>query len=974
MTATNAAAADLVARALYPWERVAVPRGDGTVPAGCVADWVRTAGEGSVLAWRRRLRWDGWAPGCLRGTKPLALAPWHADLHALVDEARSGGSLPDVALRLGQRQLAAALQVQGIDPARWLAPAAAQSLEQALADRVRSLAAPVLLPRADPLDLLLGTPSADALSAPLALWQRFPVLARFVAVAISQWVARGTEFVLRLRDDQDALTETFALPPRWRVEELRPFLTEAHAGGSSVAEVRFTGGTQLAYKPRPVDMEQAWGELVAWHNRQLPQLALRAPGVLARPAHGWVEWIARRDCDDATQVQAYHRRAGALAAIAHLLGAVDLHCENLVAAGDQPVLLDAECLLPAQRDDDGAPTDGLELLRSGLLPAWSYQGRAQPRNMGGLGPDPHPGAWPRDHLPHLGGKAVDVREHVAALRDGFAQAWRVWLAAAQSADSPLQALRGRRIRYIHRATQAYALVLGSAARAANFDDGRALGIRLDALARGRMAGRQPPVDWPLVRAERAALAQLDLPAFDVRSDGTQVLAREGEATGYRLARAPYEALSERVRGLTQADGARQEALMAQVFAAAPAGPSRPSLESGGMSGPSPWRDAAFQLARELLAEAITARDGAPVWVGPEPEAGLEQVRPHAEHGLYGGTAGIALFLAAAARAGLADARAPALAALRALGQRAIGPGPGWGRGHGGTLAALVHGAQLLDAPHLLQDALLLASQTPHAPVAARDDLMGGRPGAVLGLLLLHGATGDARPRALAVQLAEAMAARSDALAPADLMGTGLTGVSHGASGVALAWLALYHATGEVRWRERALAAFAAERLHWDPARGNWADLRRPQHRSYGVSWCHGAPGIALARLAALAAFAPGEAPAGLAQEAAAALATTATLGLPDDDNLCCGAAGCAETLLVGAQLLQREDLRMQANDMLAAMLQRAHADGTWRLRPRVPCGPAAPGLFTGRAGIGYQLLRAADPALPSVLLPVRLAA
>ena len=106
----------------------------------------------------------------------------------------------------------------------------------------------------------------------------------------------------------------------------------------------------------------------------------------------------------------------------------------------------------------------------------------------------------------------------------------------------------------------------------------------------------------------------------------------------------------------------------------------------------------------------------------------------------------------------------------------------------------------------------------------------------------------------------------------------------------------------------------------------------------------------------------------------AALATTSALGLPEDDNLCCGAAGCAETLLLGAQLLRRQDLHAQAQAMLAALLHRARSAGAWQLRPRVPCGAAPPGLFTGRAGIGYQLLRAADPSLPSVLLPLRLPA
>src|SRR5262249_51943775 len=86
----------------------------------------------------------------------------------------------------------------------------------------------------------------------------------------------------------------------------------------------------------------------------------------------------------------------------------------------------------------------------------------------------------------------------------------------------------------------------------------------------------------------------------------------------------------------------------------------------------------------------------------------------------------------------------------------------------------------------------------------------------------------------------------------------LTGVSHGAAGIAAALLELARASGEVRYRDAATHAFAFEESLFDPVTKNWPDLRGIPARGgsrgrvfpCAAVWCHGAPGIALSRLRA----------------------------------------------------------------------------------------------------------------------------
>jgi len=131
-----------------------------------------------------------------------------------------------------------------------------------------------------------------------------------------------------------------------------------------------------------------------------------------------------------------------------------------------------------------------------------------------------------------------------------------------------------------------------------------------------------------------------------------------------------------------------------------------------------------------------------------------------------------------------------------------------------------------------------------------------------------------------------------------------------------------------------------------------------------VSWCHGAPGIGLARLGSLSIFDTPE----IREEIAVALNTTLQFGLQNIDHLCCGNCGRIEVLLVAAQKLLRPDLvetvKKQANWVVA----RAKQVGGFHLFPQLPKDVYNPGFFQGTAGIGYEFLRLAYPDLLSSVL------
>jgi type 2 lantibiotic biosynthesis protein LanM len=358
--------------------------------------------------------------------------------------------------------------------------------------------------------------------------------------------------------------------------------------------------------------------------------------------------------------------------------------------------------------------------------------------------------------------------------------------------------------------------------------------------------------------------------------------------------------------------------------------------------------------------------------------------------LYDGTAGIGIFLARLARyAGdpiiRATAQAALAQALTAVDGLAAAGEYGFYSALSGIAWASCEGGRLLEDSSLAargDEALLLAARI--APNPQRLDVINGSAGVIP--VLLDAATDSRREEfvAVAVRHGEHLlecAARSDEGWSWDTLGTPnerhLLGFAHGASGIASALGALARALGRSDFLAGAREALRYERSHFRPAEGNWPDLRSFVQPAQGgeppcmMAWCHGAPGIGMARLR-LYSLLPEEPE--ILEEALIAVETTAaTLGPAPrgtgNFSLCHGDGGNADLLLTAADILDRPDLRRQAEMAgIAAIEQFEEQRGPW------PCGvPGAgetPNLLLGLAGIGYFLLRLYDSAAnPPILLP-----
>ena len=265
------------------------------------------------------------------------------------------------------------------------------------------------------------------------------------------------------------------------------------------------------------------------------------------------------------------------------------------------------------------------------------------------------------------------------------------------------------------------------------------------------------------------------------------------------------------------------------------------------------------------------------------------------------------------------------------------------------------------------------------------DLLSGDAGAIVAFLLFREMLDDTTLLDQAVLLGDEL------LQNADDSGTGyswrspslhyrhnLTGFSHGTAGVGYALLELFQVTGDIKYRVAAERAFEYERSWFNAEKGNWPDFREkgnqskrhPLPLSYATFWCHGAPGIGLARLRAYEILND----ATCRDEAHVALDTTyAILEMAlhvgnVNFSLCHGLAGNAEILLYGRQILGQKwtDKSALAFEVAEAGIEISKRQGgAW------PCGVPkgeTQGLLLGLAGIGHFYLRLHNPEIPSILL------
>ncbi|MFI8083201.1 type 2 lanthipeptide synthetase LanM family protein [Kitasatospora sp. NPDC086009] len=756
---------------------------------------------------------------------------------------------------------------------------------------------------------------------------------------------------------------------------------DRHRRGRAVSVLHFANGSAVVHRPRPPAAHRHFNALLGWFNAQPGVPRLRALGLLDRGDYGWTEYAEAHPCRTGYEVERFYRRQGALLALLHALDGTDLHYENLVAAGDQPVLVDVETLFHPPARACPAPDPAARALeesvqRVGLLPQLLLgdEGAVDVSGIGGgrrstspvegvdwtgAGTDEmrlvrraRPLAEARNR-PRLDGAPADPAEYTDALVTGFRAGYTAITGGRHQlvgAHGLLRSFAEDEVRVVPRATRVYARLLDESTHPDVLRDAAARGAVLELLRTDAVADPGRP---ELADHELADLRSGDVPLFTTRPGSRDLWTSTGRRLPGELAETGLARVEAKLAALGEVDRKDQEWIVRAAMAGAaptPAHrPGRPAPENVWATAPEPEQllAAARGVGDQLVAAAYQGRSRTN-WLGLELLADRYwRVRPLGAD-LAGGYTGTALFLAQLAALTGSDryaevARrtlAPVPGLLDTLGahpDRPAAVGSGGFAGLGGIAYALTEIGRTLDDPLIRQWTGPAVALT--AAAAARETDPGvhsGTAGGLAALLAVHTATGRPGALAAATDCADRLAA---------LPVPAAAGFAHGSAGTGWALLRYADTVGEPADGPHHRAGLAA--LHAATAA-----------RARESSWCRGRPGIALAVADSPSARADRR----LAEWAQRAVRNTARAAPTADQSLCHGESGVLELLGRGGPATGRTPWVRRAASLLAGVDQDGPRCGT-------PGSVPHPGLLTGLAGIGHGLLRLGFPErVPPALL------
>ncbi|WNG14693.1 type 2 lanthipeptide synthetase LanM family protein [Cystobacter fuscus] len=852
----------------------------------------------------------------------------------------------------------------------------------------------------------------------LGLWEEYPVLARQIVNSIRQWVRCGLEFLTHLAQDWMELCALMGFSPRDELTAVNAGAGDPHNGGRTVTVSQFGSGARLVYKPRSLAVELHFQQLLTWLNEHGMDPAFRTLKVLGRDTYGWVEFVTEEGCRSPDEVERFYKRQGAYLALLHGLSATDFHSENLIASGEHPILTDLEALfhprllsIPGLFEPRVARLMDSSVLEVGMLPgrAWldiDSEGLEMSGLAGGL-----PQMWPKaspvitevgtDRMrlanlhfmseasanrPTLQGQHVDVAQYASSFTEGFIRLYRLLWQHAQAlcaADGPLSRFANDEVRVILRTTNSYSRIL---------DESYHPELLRDALDRERFFDKL----WvgiadlttmdQVLSAERADLYNDDIPMFTTRPSSRDLWNHGHGCIRNFFDSTALEHVQQRLRAFSEEDLSRQLWFIQASFTTLAMGgeqtvwshytPHEPSREAS--------QEELLAAARALgdRLEQLAVRGAQDIgWVGLTLINDRHWSLTPTHIDLYSGDTGIALFLGylghVTSESRYTEVAKLALSTARRLAWqdrehvKLLGGYAGWG----GFIYAMTHLGRLWRDPSLSREAEAFIEYL--GPQIARDellDVLDGAAGAILSLLGLHAAQGSRVALDAAVRCGERLLATAQPMHEGlawyvkNIAPWPLSGFSHGAAGIALSLLELATATGDSRFREAARGALEYERSLFSAQARNWADLRVPdttptelRNSRFSIGWCHGAPGIGMARIRSM----PHLEDPRLRADAEVALQTTLEQGFGRNHSICHGDLGNLELPLMASMAFGDSALRSRTYRLARMVLDNAHERG-WQCG--VPLGVETPGLMTGLAGIGYGHLRLACPELiPSVL-------
>jgi type 2 lantibiotic biosynthesis protein LanM len=382
----------------------------------------------------------------------------------------------------------------------------------------------------------------------------YPALARILVSICKGWVDSNGDLVNRFVNDRSELVAHHMVQESAEViTEIETEISDTHSGQRTVAKIYLSSGEKLIYKPRDVSVELAYQDFFKWLSKKDKNLELREVRLLPRSSYAWSEFVPFQSCEALSQIRRFYFNQGVNLCLLYVLGATDLHFENLISDQQYPVLIDLECLFcPKLQNESAIETLSFAtVLRTGLLPSFIFgDAGIAAFDSSGLGGEPvgvNPikrATWENYktdemrlvvkylkadgtslHIPLYNGKYYKAWDYSEEVIQGFTSVYKVLLqykSELLSNLTPLSQFNHTSIRIVARSTDSYYDLLDISLEPRYLKSGLLRSIVLDSLWRNSLGSVQEEI----IESEINSLWFCDLPIFI--NSPTSYLIRAGQ--------------------------------------------------------------------------------------------------------------------------------------------------------------------------------------------------------------------------------------------------------------------------------------------------------------------------------------------------------------------------------------------------------------------------------------------------------------
>jgi type 2 lantibiotic biosynthesis protein LanM len=859
---------------------------------------------------------------------------------------------------------------------------------------------------------LVGSKTTFSSELMIDLLEQYPVFTRLLISKGQAWVSEQLLFFDRLEKDSFSKGNFYHLQSPKKIVSINGSLSDPHHGNQSVRTIEYSNGGKLLYKPKPLQADVVFEDLLSFANRSL-DCNLPHPDILVRDGYGWIEFIKRSESNRNDIRQIYD--AGVLLGLLHVINATDCHHENIIWTEHSVCLIDCETILQAKPRQvnplDRHNTLDISFLdscvRTGFVPSWSMNKRTfQSIDISGLSGFrcTRLRTGIKNHIDKVKNNAQDDSQqlteadlspfdfssnHIKATLDGFSDSLNLFKNNNDAIKDILSRVKpGVDTRYVFRATEVYDAILTYAMQPKHLKNGRQFSICIDLLARAFLKESDKSFVEFVLNEEIKSLLSLDIPKFYSSSDSTVIFGTDSAYENF-FVNSGKEYMIEKLHGLSDSVINQEKQILTGLISAASDDKDAPSMrilgETSSLSGIQDRHSSpSYPSTAVDIAKSIIKRQKSPGsydwWVfGFGPKTGRYQFAPIGMN-LYDGRSGVALFLAALGAEGHLEFNLhahetfkPVLSALNGMDSHELcelakNIGLGAIAGLGSMIYVSVRLSRYFNDLSYLDAAIAAVSKLDKEVITADQgiDIVSGNAGFILSLIRAYEHSADPMilRQALVASRALVKAIKSKTIQPTQpgvWHPLQVTGFSHGMAGVAYSLLELYRITQQEELHQTALSLIAREQsLRFSD--GTYPDLRYDSAdliHSSPNSWCHGLCGIVQSRC--LSADLLQRQPS-IQNEVENGFKTLKNCVRKNVDHICCGEAGIIDALISGFERTRDQTLLVEAKQRMSRLVDDATKRGHYALNSQIPLDFRSVGFFQGLSGIGYEFLRVQNPS------------